>query len=544
MQVLTKNNLENFATKLLKNDKEVKNELEEKDKELAAFIVDESPNVFDSSDVQKDKRFASVTSGYIMDSVGHIISGKIPCKDGDIVRVRMQYQGSYLRVIAWYDSSDSRISSTDLSVGGDYEGSATAPSGATYFKLCCYTYEGNVNEGTWTDKIIVTINKNLPDSFSKKGEKTLKSHLDYEGMLKLITKTSTKFVESSDFFIPDTVYGIKNRYGRNRVVPIENLLVSNNPDEFYLSLNQYSIYTDKGSAGVVLTDTSDNGTPIYVKNRLNDEQCYKNTLWSRLVSADDVTDPATEKNVLMIGDSFTDLGVLPCEVKRNLNEDLGLTNISFVGHKEDTKDGVVCKNCGIGGITVKDYVKTNNSEGRGAGTWSNPFLYNGTVSLTDYMAAHESGKTIDICVIECGVNDLITWVDRYDTIVDETVQNMLTLIDAIHAQYPDCKIFVVGQKYISDIQTDINAYKFNKLVLDLNRKYQSLCKTKSDYCTYVDIALMFDRVYFSQYKEVPIYKGSTETCKVVTDWLHPNDSGYYSIAENISGAIAYTLFKN
>ena len=144
MQIVTKGNLENFTEKLLKSDKSVKEELEEKDKEIASFIIDESPNVFDPLDVQKDKRFASVTSGYVMDSLGHIISGKIPCNDGDIVRVRMQYQGTYLRVIAWYDSNDSRISSTDLSAGGYTEGSATAPSGVSYFKLCCYTYENHV----------------------------------------------------------------------------------------------------------------------------------------------------------------------------------------------------------------------------------------------------------------------------------------------------------------------------------------------------------------------------------------------------------------
>ena len=136
----------------------------------------------------------------------------------------------------------------------------------------------------------------------------------------------------------------------------------------------------------------------------------------RTADSSKLTNPSSKKNVLLIGDSFTDMGVLPCEVKRNLTVDLGLTNLNFVGHKEDTNDDVTCKNCGVGGITLMDYIKTDNSQGRPEVTWNNPFLYDGNVSLVKYMEQYANAETIDYAVIECGVNDLIVGISNYDTI--------------------------------------------------------------------------------------------------------------------------------
>jgi hypothetical protein len=122
---------------------------------------------------------------------------------------------------------------------------------------------------------------------------------------------------------------------------------------------------------------------------------------------------------------------------------------------------------------------------------------------------------------------------------------MKSLVDIVHTQYPDCKVFCVGQKYANNIQTSINALAFNKLVVAMNAGYSDLCNGSlySSFCTYVDIALLFDSVHFSPYQMKNIYKGSDETVRCITDWLHPNTAGFYEIAEQIAGAIAYTLFK-
>ena len=118
------------------DDTEVKNELNK----INSDFYDISPNLLnlDDPDLQINKRFASVTSGYIMESEGHVISGKIPCKSGDVIRVKLQNQMTYLRTIAWYNSSDSRIGMYDLSTDGNFGGEGTVPENTSYCKVCFF----------------------------------------------------------------------------------------------------------------------------------------------------------------------------------------------------------------------------------------------------------------------------------------------------------------------------------------------------------------------------------------------------------------------
>ena len=515
---------------------------------LKDVTFDVSVNMLNTedSDLQSNKRFANLTSSYIMDANNFIISGYIPCKPGDIIRAKLQYQGSNMHTFAFCDASKKYLSQVGYMNNESVRGlEATVPENAYYVRLCCYTYTNHSTEGTWLTVDMITVNNPIPSKFIPYGQKTVKDNFNAEEALEKANAAYSKTNHQSviEFFCPSTIYGIKGRWGRDRKIPIENLIVGKSDYALYTEQNNYSVYTNKGNDSIVMADSSE-GTPVYIKDKVTGEIYFSKTLWLRTVNASDLTNPSSKKNVLLIGDSFTDMGVLPCEVKRNLTVDLGLTNLNFVGHKEDTNDGVACKNCGVGGITLMDYIKTDNSQGRPEATWNNPFLYDGNVSLVKYMEQYASAETIDYAIVECGVNDLIVGISNYDTIAGTTVDRMRSLVDIIHSQYPNCKIFCVGQKYANNIQTSINALAFNRLVINLNKGYEDLCKNTSysSFCTYIDIALLFDSIHFSPYKMIPIYKGSEETVRVITDWLHPNNAGFYEIAEQIAGAIAYTQF--
>lgn len=515
---------------------------------LKDVTFDVSVNMLNTedSDLQLNKRFANLTSSYIMDANNFIISGYIPCTPGNIIRAKLQYQGSNIHTFAFYDASKKYLSQIGYMSNESTRGlEVTVPENAYYVRLCCYTYTNHSTEGTWLTVDMITVNNPIPSKFIPYGQKTIKDNFNAEEALEKANSAYNKTDYQSDieFFCPSTIYGIKGRQGRDRKIPIENLIVGRSGYALYTEQNNYSVYTNKGNNCIAIADSGE-GTPVYIKDKVTGKAYFSKTLWLRTADSSKLTNPSSKKNVLLIGDSFTDMGVLPCEVKRNLTVDLGLTNLNFVGHKEDTNDDVTCKNCGVGGITLMDYIKTDNSQGRPEVTWNNPFLYDGNVSLVKYMEQYANAETIDYAVIECGVNDLIVGISNYDTIAGTTVDRMRSLVDIIHSQYPNCKIFCVGQKYANNIQTSINALAFNRLVINLNKGYEDLCKNTSysSFCTYIDIALLFDSIHFSPYKMIPIYKGSEETVRVITDWLHPNNAGFYEIAEQIAGAIAYTQF--
>ena len=231
----------------------------------------------------------------------------------------------------------------------------------------------------------------------------------------------------------------------------------------------------------------------------------------------------------MIGDSFTDSTQLSCEVKNILVNELGLNNLNFVGSKTATDGDITCKNEGNAGYTLADYIKINNSEGRGV-NYPNPFL----TGFGDYSTNHNI-QSIDYCVIELGVNDILV----LNSSIDEIKTKIKTLVDNIRRYYPNCKIFLVGQKYVSKETLIVNDVEWNKKIMQLNNCYQEISQDMNG--KYVDIGLMFDKIYGSQVSEIPTYKGGEFTKLKINDWLHPSKSGYYMIAENIAGAIANNL---
>lgn len=166
-------------------------------------------------------------------------------------------------------------------------------------------------------------------------------------------------------------------------------------------------------------------------------------------------------------------------------------------------------------------------------------MFDGTISFSKYLTKYGFSNRLDYAVIECGVNDIGTFNAAPSVVRDRAKQ----MIDNIHLEFPNCKIFLVGQKYASQESDYIDAYLWNKKIMEMNRLYQELCESDKykTTCTYVDIAVMFDIEYGTPYQMKPVYKGSDELIRKITDWLHPNKCGYYMIAENIACAIASKL---
>ncbi len=500
------------------------------------LVVRVSPNVLDLDSLQRDSSWDFTPNqdiDYTSANANYAITPVMDCLPGDRFtfartagEINNTFRMSSDTLWAGHDlASDNCVTNADGTI------TVTIPAGVSKCRYCFTT-----NYDNWENTFMLVKNAAYPGVFigcgvreSIAGTETAEIRAEVEEL---------KLGKMDTFFFPTNLYLIANRAGMRRI-PLGNFVNSTNENNYYLTENEYSIYTIGNTDCVSIDDSqaTAHGSYLTVRNSVNGNEHYKKSQFNRFV-VETAKNPTTAKNVLLIGDSFMDNNHLPCEVKNILVNDLGLTNVNFVGNKNSKTGTLSCKHCGNAGYTIADYIKTDNAEGRGV---TNPFNYGGVISFKDYMAAHAGGGNLDVCVIECGVNDLIVY--GYDTVA-EAVAKMKTLVDNIHAEYPECKVFVVGQKYASNLQTTLSAYKYNSKIMQMNEGYQSLCESAeySSFANYVDIGALFDKVYFAPHSIVPFYKGCEQPKIIINDWLHPNEAGYYAIAENIAAAIAHKCF--
>lgn len=349
-----------------------------------------------------------------------------------------------------------------------------------------------------------------------------------------LTKDELKTTDLTSF-VPKNLYCFDSNKN-SKWINKDNVLVSRNPNDFYLDMTAPNGALRDWNR--VLTQTNDQ---LSVKSALTNEVKYTKVYARKSVDPTLKQNPTTQKNVLLIGDSYFDQDTLPTDIKNQIVNKYGFTNFNFIGTKVSTKtiDGVSvsCNNEGRGGYTIEDFTKTDNTQGRGS-VFPNPFLENGIVDFSDYMTRNNITGSIDYVFINLGVNNLIMFGDSYETVKPK----LQTLIDLIHADYPNCKIFIDGLVMISKINGQYDCVYHNSIALGINQAYEELCEDASNYanCVYVDTAVFFDSEYgFSC--EMQSYRGSTEQRKVQTDWLHPSEAGYYMMSDTIASAFIYHM---
>lgn len=343
----------------------------------------------------------------------------------------------------------------------------------------------------------------------------------------------------STFFIPKKVYCLNGTEGGKWLFK-QNIVISKNYDEFYLdSTAPNGAY--RGINGDIQTQKADE---IKVKSSKDNSVLYK-VVYNRCVANyKEKTNPSEIKNIMIIGDSLSDAGYIPCDIKDQIVNKFGFTNFNFIGTKEDvllidgTDNTVTCKNEGRGGYAIDDFMKNDNSQGRGE-AYPNPFLNNGTVSIRDYMTRNNFNGDLDYLIVELGTNNIVGGLGDD---VDSIKTKMKSFIDLILNEYPNCKIFICGLVCVSRINGTYDFINHNTKILNVNKAYETMCEDASinENCTYVDINTFFDVEFAYPYLE-QTYRGSNEIKKIITDWLHPSKAGYYMISDTIVSSFIYTM---
>lgn len=238
------------------------------------------------------------------------------------------------------------------------------------------------------------------------------------------------------------------------------------------------------------------------------------------VDASSKQNPPTVKNILTLGDSFVQSGYISKGIKDRLDEN-GLTNFNFIGEKESF--GV--KHQGQGGYRINDFL-LNPTDMR-PGFNHNPFWNTSTndIDLSYYMSKLSIQGYLDYCVIHLGVNDIQNGRTK-----EQIVSDIKTFISKIHTSYPNCKVIVNCLVPCHYDNRQYNYYTYNKMIFEYNdllfKELQAITNV-----IFAPIVTTFNVEYAYPFTMKTAYKGSTETEKVITDYLHPNECGYYMIAD-------------
>ncbi len=255
---------------------------------------------------------------------------------------------------------------------------------------------------------------------------------------------------------------------------------------------------------------------------------------TQLVVSSKMVSPASQINVLCVGDSLTAGGQWVDEVYRRLTKTNsvtqhnatapagdGLANIVFVG-KKTTTNGAGYE--GTGGWAYSSYLSTTNT--------TNPFLYNGAINFSSYCAELGISK-INQCYILLGWNMAGYSEDAFKT-------DAKAFIDLLIAHNSAMKIVLVGiqipsidglgdnygakgtySKYRALQEYVFNVDKWN---LDIAADYPNNVST-------ISIAGQFDTENNMPTTTKAVNARSTKTFEMQNNGIHPATEGYYQIAD-------------
>jgi lysophospholipase L1-like esterase len=331
-----------------------------------------------------------------------------------------------------------------------------------------------------------------------------------------------------ELYFPSTVYALKGE-----VVELFYRGLISAPDPYNYFFKSSSLFNQKPRKLEVSSSTAGDFAKYFVVyHPETGKQLFRKDYTLKVVDPANLINPETTKNVLMIGDSLTDYGVYTTEVERRITKTdgtpagLGLSNYRFIGTRTDGTNA----NEGRAGYTWTDYLSA-------PGARENPFWNPDTNALdfTYYIEHNSFTGSLDYVTILLGHND----VDVLQTSNANIITKAKSFIDAIHAAYPNCKVFLIGLNPTSPYNNRKDTYQTNKVKLELSAMYEALSLEEKykDSVIYVPVPAQFDAEYNMQHTMVAVNNRSSEAVKTCTDLVHPATPGYLQIADAVVRAL-------
>lgn len=290
-----------------------------------------------------------------------------------------------------------------------------------------------------------------------------------------------------DFFVQDTIYNL------NKLPYVYSLPSS---------------ITDYGKGHLRINASSAGTEQITLKTYKQDRYINDYLVGTQTINVRKVAKSGMSGtfNVLIVGDSLVQYGPNPSETYRLLNED-GDVTINQIGLQSQSLDGVTYHHEGYGGWTWSKFNSGSDS----------PFVFNGQLSFAQYMATNfPTLSGIDFCVVMLGTNDS----------VGNTLPGAKTFVDALLADYPNCKIAIGILAYgrpcegmPTDMERRLRTANVEYLDTFDNGKYHANVTCIGQGC-------WIDRVNDYQHEEADSTPYSSDKFIRYTDGVHPKTQGY------------------
>ena len=391
-------------------------------------------------------------------------------------------------------------------------------------------------------RVNIPINKiSLSEQMIVEGEVYPKTFLSYDTWylngLRINSKNIDINVEYKyqkfNYHVPETIYALAD--GNRVPVYYDGLITSPVPLDNFIVDRGNTFQSTKNKFNISASTTTFTRNELLRVFDIEGNQIINNPYKVQYILPTDRINPTKTKNVLFVGDSFIDADVISDEFKKIVVDDLGFSNLNFIGEKNDNITHV--KNEGHGGYAWEDYLEVGTS-GRPAPFDYNPFWNNGINSVDfNYYMTKNSYSSIDYMMGNLGVNSLGALYDTSEIVIEKCRE----WVNIVHTQLPNCKIFIMGMIFKCDEQQDVNPYYWNNNLMEVNRGYETICKENNTFCYYVPISHNMIRSNTFQYEMKPPYRGSDETVKVVTDSTHPCTSGYYMMVDALVPCFLYNM---
>ena len=470
---------------------------------------------------------------------------RIYVTEGDVFRIYRwgtydyveKYKASPTMRLCAFDSSGNAISTIDVSDASSY----TVPSGVASLDL-------SINIAINAEPLVTLNTETVPT------EKT-----DYFAPYLTAKTDTTLSVEKGIADAKTTGQAISGLDDRVNVLE-ENVLNKYEivfPNKMFMTPNQQlNIYNDNIINGDIGTDKyieySVNSFALLSKS-LNDhiqinpteagfqygfiyvkDKITGNTLKQKQFSIYCTNHMASEKKIIYIGDSLTDIGYYPAMMKINSNDKL----VSIgTREREVTIDGnsYTVKNEGRGGWSAMDYV-TKASDSGMTNAFFNPSSQKFDFS---YYMTENNFSGVDIVCINLGTNGTSRADDTCDAI-DE-------MISSIHAYDSDILILVslitpgASQDGWGNLVHTASADEFKRTQMTLIKKY--LAKYQ-DVITNVHVNPWYvnlDRLHDFGTSQYALSSRNPEIVTLQNNNVHPSVYGYWKMADVLYSTICYYL---